>query len=255
MDNISEAKENQKLPERRVIRLNEDFHPFDHDVNLIVKRTFSQRESPDFDALETRIELATENDLRIPIDMLLFSVSFWQHGHTVLPFDSEKGYRIDSDDFNLENRIAKLNRLGEEKLSKFMDFSKRHYELFVAGNVPSLIENAIVKKVSGDRYRFPQEKLSLLGKLRLLLRLPDESFEAKPFEPSLTRGDLWFKDFYPTDSGPLSASTDGLQSPILQLIMQREGFNILLPDDPEKLKQIKMRFVLAEEKPDRGGEN
>ena len=81
--------------------------------------------------------------------------------------------------------------------------------------------------------------LDLLRRLRNLVSFPESRFEARPDETMLNKGEIHFVDYYPTDSGPLPTTENNSDV--------REGFSLYLPSDPEKLAQIRARFVLAPE--------
>lgn len=87
--------------------------------------------------------------------------------------------------------------------------------------------------------KFSKENLELLRELRVLVRFGGrESFEARPWEMQLENGSLEFIHFYPQETGPLPAEGHS----VTQL---NEGFFLYLPNDFEKLKQIRVMFVLA----------
>ena len=120
-----------------------------------------------------------------------------------------------------------------------MDFAKAPNYLDVSINCYLLNKLGLNTKHGSTDYRFSQEMLDLLRRLRNLVSFPESRFEARPDETMLNKGEIHFVDYYPTDSGPLPTTENNSDV--------REGFSLYLPSDPEKLAQIRARFVLAPE--------
>lgn len=234
MNNIAETKENQPKPIRE-IQIGQDFHPFDPAYTTQNISGLGHKQS------KSSIVLNIESNLKIPININTYA-SRTQKGHAITPFDPALGYQIDSEDLELERRLAKTKRL-EDELRQNIDFAKAPLHISVWSDGDLLHELGLNKKHKLSGYQFSQEMSDLLRRLRLLVYFPKSKFEAKPWETSLDLGGIYFREFYPIDSGPLPTSKTYRGSG------PQEGFSLFLPSDPEKLAQIRARFVMVEEQP------
>ena len=148
-------------------------------------------------------------------------------GLSITPFNPEIGYQIDSEDLNQESRRKKTLRQLEE-LEKLIDY-----------------DQAFVLSIEC----LDLEEKTLYEKLRVLVRFPSGFYEAKSntFYDDNTGKPVAvaFGQFYPVDAGPLPGVF--LESDRVLLGRKWSGFWIYLPNDLEKLKQIRMQFVLAPE--------
>lgn len=220
MDNIQERE--QPKPERAV-SLDQDFDLFDP------RYTEKNRGRYEVDRFDSSIKLNIDNlQINFNIDAHVFRAN--SKGYTITPFDPELGYQINSEDYNIESRKQKMEREKKE-FNKQVDFSKAPLTLQLMSK-----ENQSNEEVIGN-----QENSGLLKKLRLVILFPEEkdSYEARAHELSLElHNKIELISFYP-QSKPLPYKGIGPQF--------LEGFKIALPSDPEKLSQIRARFLLAEE--------
>ena len=244
MDNIPERE--QPKPER-VIQLNQEFHPFDPKYTVDRKPYFPR--SPQSQSIESSIQLNLEGaNFPLRIEASNYSNPLFNHwGQVMTPFDPELGYQIDYDDLNLATRREKINRLGAPKLFETIDPKKAPYlfEMFTIGK--HLNEVGLNKKRGVDKFEFPKDTKDLLRKLRLHVFFPKLKFEGKISEYDIENGWINFSHFYPADSGPLA---EGKYEDIGdEEWFTQESLFLFLPSDPEKLAQIRARFVLVEEEP------
>lgn len=229
MDNISEQKEQQQ-PKPKIVQLGQKFHPFDPAENGT-------------DITEGTHTLSIpDEDLKIPLDIGI-DPSRVSARVAIDPFNPEIGYRIDNEDLNLESRIAKNRRLMHKP-----EFAIRYSKTPVVLRIQvmrDVLAKALIKKESRMLTdKLSEETLGLLRKLRARVVSGQTSFEAKPNETSLSLGELELNYFYPVDSGPLPTTEDLANNEGLY-----EGFLLIFPNDLEKLKQIQVQLVLAEEEP------
>lgn len=231
--NLKEAKE-ANPPVRRIIYLDQLFSPFNPGENL-VKR---QKHYP-FDIITTNIDLVLGSSLKFPIDIQLALDLADSRISVITPFNPELGYIVDSEDLEIEARKAKVKRITREWVMKGkeeVDFAKAPFRLSVETESNFTLKGTHAIPLA-------QETVDLLAKISLLVQLEEGgSFEARAWEPVLSSGSLWFKEFYPQDGPPLPVENERFSD-------INEGFSLYLPDDPEKLKQVRMQFVLVEEQP------
>lgn len=205
---------------------------------------------PEFDSPITMLRLNEDISIFLAIfardaqDM--FSGQDEQHflnkEHVLTPFDSHVSYHITSEDLNLESRLNKIRTLHKE-LQEKVDFSKAPLNLDV-GDATELLDP--------KEYEFSEfsvQDLDLLRRLRMLLICPKGSFEARISQRSLESPQYYgihFEEFYPVDSGPLPAIYKPEETYKYGVGFTGEGFLILLPSDPEKLAQIRAKFVMVD---------
>ena len=235
IDNKQETTEQPK-PER-IIALGEVFNPFDPERNKVehAKRRLSLGETITDYGLFMQGMLEINDNLTIPIDVSAidlrkrFEGEIYKgtRGSFLTPFNPDLGYGISFEDFTPEGRADKLTRLKSE-LGKKIDLSINPLYLQVesANNV-------------GETAKFPTQIIQLVRRLRLFVKAGEMQLESKPLHFGLKDGYLRFVHVYPADTGPLATPS--------RIFTTGEDFWLNLPDDPEKLKQIRMQFVLAEE--------
>lgn len=95
-----------------------------------------------------------------------------------------------------------------------------------------------------ERYKFDQEVFDILKTLRLQLAFPKAVFEAKPTQKLLEYGQLSLQEFHPAEAGFLFADNTSLPG------YRLSDPWLSLPDNPQKLQQIKAKFVLVDEQPE-----
>lgn len=224
--NLKEAKE-ADFPVRRITYLDQPFFPFNPEENL-VKR---QKHYP-FDIITTNIDLVLSSSMKFPIDIQLALDRADSRISIITPFNPGLGYTIDSEDLKIETRKAKVKRISREQLMKGeeeLDFAKAPFRLSVETEPGFTLKRT-------HSIPLAQETVDFLAKIRLLVRLGEGgSFEARVWEPVVSSGALWFREFYPQDAPPLPAENERFSA-------INEGFSLYLPDDPGKLRQIQMRF-------------
>lgn len=223
MDSITETE--QPKPER-IVKLGEEFQPFDPSyVTVEVDKNITDN----VNKFRSLIQLDL-GDKKIPF-MIYTSPSLVSWGKSITPFNTELGYQIDSQDLNLEDRTQKYKRL----MGKMTE--KMYYQ-----EAPLYLEIESEVQISEAR------DLDLLSRLRAYFLFPGSRVEGKPEESLSKSPRIHINNFYPIETGPLP------ENKRLWRILD-EGFFLFLPSDPEKLAQIRARFVLAPEEPNEGGEN
>ena len=229
MDSTPERE--QPKPER-VIALGEDFYLFDPEYT-------NQPISPmEVKVYESSILLNIQDALRIPLNIGTHS-GRTSKGYCITPFDPETDHRINSEDLELDSRQLKMGRLKIE-LGKTINFSKDPVNLDTQAYDTALNELGFNEEDEAG-YKFSEEMLDLLNRLRVLVSFPKGLYVARPWKTSLSLGNIDFHFFYPADAEPLPIKS--------YYFLLYEGFPLLLPSDPEKLSQIRARFALVEEQP------
>lgn len=232
---MQEAKEVQQTV--REIQIGKMFSPFD--PNFVRKTSHYADYYENINYFSTDIILTING-----IKTLLFiatPVSKMATSKGMNPFDFSLGHRITKEDFQQDTGLKKTS-LEIDRESKKQTYSKEAPNfLFITNTCWLLNTLADITPNTQEDYRirniFPKEAKEFFLKLRAQVFFPTGSFESKPIEPYLKTGETNFVNFYPLDIRPPKNGS------------LREGLSILLPDNLEKLTQIEMCFVLAEEQP------
>lgn len=223
MDRNEELKEANKDPE--VIEIGQIFTPFDPEK--ITNRSHNERV----------ITLNINNLLDIKITISTLD-SLSAKSDAVTPFNPKNGYQIDEQDLNLETRLKKIEEMRDLYGKNIDDSLDPVYINFESYELP---KNIFIP-FNDFSETLKDEFMSLFKRLRLQLSFMGERFrfslEAQPSDNALFLGELLFDDYYPLDNGPLPSSDTSLLE---------NGFGIFVPDDLEKLKTIKAKFVLLED--------
>lgn len=240
MDKVSETRETQPQQEKRVIALGEVFSPFDPKTNSIEDtriRNVTPSKSRTDSGLFIQGMLKIDEDLTIPID--ISAIDMRKRGRIVVkkkyvltPFNPGLGYNISPEDFIPKERGDKLKSL-ESEMNKGVDLLK----------VPLGLQLDSPDK-AGDLNKFSPQIIQQLKRLRLFVSAGEMRLESIPLQGDLEFGYLGFYSFYPIDTGSLA-------NPPIPYMIQKphpETLWVHLPNDPEKLKQIRMQFVLENEK-------
>jgi hypothetical protein len=153
---------------------------------------------------------------------------------TLTPFNPEIGYPLDADDFSIEKRKRKLERIEETLLSAvaikgiklwFLAAGEHNTELFYEMTMPNSLS-------------LKEDVSFILNHLFFVIKLSNgSSFASRALWEEDTKFediDIGFDTFFPVDAGAL---------PIIEGYYNDEGFDILLPDDIELLKAIKAKFL------------
>lgn len=180
--------------------------------------------------------------VKVPLDLYTVGAEC-PRVNAFTPFNPELGYQIDSDDLQLETRIKKLQRADREQR---IDFSKAPIFIHIGTDSFYLHKHGLNTKLKDPLlhlYKFPKEMLDSLRRLRVLVFFPTQHFEARPEEIQLGWGGISFDDFYPIDLGPLPTAKP---EAFLGRLKLREGLKLFVPSDFEKLKQIRVKFVLID---------
>ena len=219
MENTKDLEPKQE----RIISLNQEFHPFDPTYTEEKK---IYRNSPpriltniilDLGAFKLSLKIDADPEDDLP------------KTNTITPFNPDDGYMITNEDFDLEKRKQKKVPLIDPVtgFAEVIDFLKNPFCLNIDTPGYDLERSGSVSP----------ELLSILERLKVQVSVGQGNFESRYFVHEL----LFFDNFYPHDTGPLPEDMDsGLE----------EGFNLALPNDPEKLATIRMKFVLAEDPPE-----
>ncbi|EKD65350.1 MAG: hypothetical protein ACD_50C00115G0008 [uncultured bacterium] len=231
---MDSTPEKEQPKSEREVSLGEDINPFDPEY------------APGFTCA---IKLNIGERLKIPLEisaMLGLDMDDPERENYILPFNPEEGYPIDPADFNIKTRIEKVERMRDE-LKKPIDINTADNSvlLFIWSDTHELKRVGFNKELEDKKLEFPGEMQDLLKRLRVLINIPGRGrFEARPDQYFLSNhGEILFLEYYPADFGPLATSNEYTN------VLALEGFSLGLPFDQEKLKDIRARFVLAEEEP------
>lgn len=253
--------ERQEQPKaERIIQLGEEFHPFD--PKYVQKKIHSSKYAkleggiPHIEVFYSpRIVLDLENKYRVSSTVSAqYGLPYYHDGpvgrlhqdygalakHNVLtPFDPKSGYQINSQDFNIAHRIDKVRRAISKQVRREQQY--RNVDVPLKLFAPASTEFP---------FKLP---LNMIEALKMQVFFGEKSFEAA-VGPGITAASgytFYFDVFYPTDKGPLSTTNKGDRLDTLEDtgLGLREGLYIFLPSDSEKLSQIRAKFVLAEQDP------
>lgn len=229
MKEAPKTKESQ--PGKRTIQLGQIFRPFDPTESLFER---FRDHHPNFDTRRFLfiLDLGT---LKLPLEAKL-ETHAESRLEVISPFDPKLGYQITSEDFNLETRktkVKKVHREWDRQGKDELDFLKVPLRLSIK---------------TEQEFKFSPKEQDLLTReipdfsrgIRVLAQFGQGgSFASKPsWAEKLTQaGFLEFDSFYPIDTGVLPQDHE-------RFSVINQGFKICLPDDPEKLREIQLRFVI-----------
>jgi hypothetical protein len=148
------------------------------------------------------------------------------------PYQPERGYPLDQQDFLDASRRAKIETLQESLLEPVEGLA------LMVGYADDSPDNIFRKALSPQSYRF-------LDRLHLVLTFPNgSSFVSKAYYDPRSLS-LTFEKFFPADTGPLPAL--GPVKTRQRFWKIEEGLRILLPADLESLQWIKGKFEYLSE--------
>jgi hypothetical protein len=241
--------EPQKNIEQSVVP-GEELHPFDRFE--IRKSVVDGREIHTYHSRVLVTDIDSELFDKLPFQINTLN-SRQYRGDAIVPFKPKEGYQVTRDDFQTESRLRKYEQM-RDFYKEFIDFSEAPIYLEVIIFKSRLTELGLIEGNFPYREIKPQT-LSELNRMRLHVFFPQSeagidredpkfypvsAYEGRPSQLSFqSTGDFQIHKFYPLDTGPL-ASTDFPNE-------TNDGLSLYLPDDPEKLKLIKVRFVRVEE--------
>ncbi|HXL38400.1 MAG TPA: hypothetical protein VN954_14505 [Ktedonobacteraceae bacterium] len=161
-----------------------------------------------------------------------------QRGSVVAPFERNKGYPLDQEDFSLQSRIKKIARLKNELAENVEGLG---LVVFAAYEDLPLQSKLRLNPESSSTF-LNSEIATLLERVFLTLTFPGgSSFSARAIYTT-SRLFLLFRTFFPTDTGPLPVPKAAPEE--LDNISIEEGFRILLPFDVEQVQTIRAKFLL-----------
>lgn len=232
------GKKESQQPERRVINLGQEFHPFDPSESTvkIIETTMGYGFKSKID-----LEIGEYPNLKIPINIKAKDRDYLATKEQgVTPFNPELGYIIDNKDYSLEERQLKMQSLREK--DQLIDSEEAPFELDIKADDDLLREYGFTKKKSLFRNEFKIDILHILRKIIVQVKfMGEDCFEARPYDPYLaTMARLFFDEFYPQKTGRFP-TRDFTSDPDLQ----KEGVFIYLPRDRTRLKQIRIKFEWA----------
>jgi hypothetical protein len=161
-----------------------------------------------------------------------------QKGSIVAPFELNKGYPLDQEDFSLQSRIKKIARLKSELIESVEGLGLVVFASYE--DLPLHSKMRLHPECSSDL--LSPEIASLLERVFLTLTFPGGlSFTARAI---YTNGRLFllFRTFFPTDTGPLPVPKTVPEE--VDNLSVEEGFRILLPFDVEQVQTIRAKFLL-----------
>jgi hypothetical protein len=190
-----------------------------------------------FGGIASRIRLRTGQ-----FDTLNISIAaapyVMQKGSVVAPFERNKGYPLDQEDFVLQSRIKKIARLKSELAEGVEGLG---LVVFAAYEDLPLHSKMRLHPESNSAFLSP-DIAALLERVFLTLTFPGGlSLTARA---TYTTGRLFllFRTFFPTDTGPLPVPKTVPEE--VDNLSIEEGFRILLPFDVEQVQTIRAKFLL-----------
>ncbi len=221
-------------PSQREIQLGEEFflfdkrfrepeHPGTSNFGYLSQRSLTTGIIPPIDFVSTtRVRLRGEFD-----------------GLESTPFNPKLTYRFSKEDNDKEAKTQKLKNLP------------LHKEL-LEENAPLNPKIRVLQDLSNLDllYTLNEDKEKLFRRLRIQLFFPDSDYEGR-VDKDLLSSELDINDFlidyfYPTDI-PNALFTVRLAGGLMAVDPERVGHPLNLPNNPEKLSQIRAKFFLAQE--------
>lgn len=161
--------------------------------------------------------------ITIPLSTAV-SVSRLEKGDTLTPFDPAQGYAIDYRDFDpsLAHDKVAAEYAGQIPLgsSRYLNISTSKTDLIEAGVIPSI------------NSPFPPDLKQQLHELQVEVEINGQTFQGTPDVTSLHLSEIHYSRFHPK----------GLTGLAQRRVATSPGFVLALPDDPEKIESIRMRF-------------
>lgn len=259
MGNIEQ--EQSPKAEKRIIRLGDEFHPFDPKYT---KSFTSQSRNimrggvsiEEFDSGQIVLDIGNKHQVHFSLTAIhgLPTMEYsYAHGGYVLyggvqeynvltPFDPKSGYQINGSDFNIADRLDKV---------RAMSGKTREGRLYRKTDFPLKLHADAVTKYPN---RLPP---NMVFALKMQIFFGEESFEASLAPTVTSRGNeitFGFDVFYPTSKGTLSTPRNPFDDPAEYTLENlrlglRKGLYVFLPSDLEKLTQIRAKLVLDQQKP------
>jgi hypothetical protein len=161
-----------------------------------------------------------------------------QKGSVVAPFERNKGYPLDQEDFVLQNRIKKIARLKSELAESVEGLG---LVVFAAYEDLPLHSKMRLHPESNSAFLSP-DIAALLERVFLTLTFPGGSSFTAGAIYTTSRLFLLFRTFFPTDTGPLPVPKTVPEE--VDNLSIEEGFRILLPFDVEQVQTIRAKFLL-----------
>ena len=177
-----------------------------------------------------------------PLNLSITSAPYALPKAAVLtPFERQKGYPLDQEDFAWRSRCRKLLALKDELTQVVNGLG-----LVVFASYEDLPLHSMMRASLDDHASsLAPEIASLLGRVYLILSFPGGSSFAARAIFNLNRLLLLFRTFFPIDTGPLPVGES--LPPELDPLSVQEGFRVLLPFNLAQAQTIEARFVLLPE--------
>lgn len=241
------SKEEQQPNDLSEKKLDEWFHPFDKNESPVYKSKMGN--------LSTEVFF---NDLSDKLGNHFFIIpmgsGFRSRVKDVFtPFKPDYGYQVTNEDQQLESRIAK-GKLEEQ--NKIIDDYKYAY-----GRPKfTFMLHDLYKKGGIEKAK---ELWPFIQRFRLQIQFPGSPADVKRTDPEWHTTTIFearpntydfgkdrlisFKMFYPLDTGPLPSADPEEEKDYMQSDEPTVGLGFKLPDDLEKLEQIKIKLILLPE--------
>jgi hypothetical protein len=171
----------------------------------------------------------------VPICLLTELAKYYENSPIITPLNPDNGYKFTNDDLDPKKRFDKI------KARRF-DFLSNAESFF------------LLEIHTPDGFKEKNKEITDAWKrIKIQLFFPWGAYEGRASNGSLTEdkngGELDIESFYPSDTGPLPYDRHYLK--VMDPFLHRGYFLGLpgLPEDREKLWQIKAKFVLERKAP------
>ncbi len=235
-------------PRPEIVQLGQKFQLFKPEIKLPTLRGNIEEECGPVAILESHIIPP------IPISIFLAGALLRDDPNTpaFTPLNPNESYHVTNDDSNPVRRLEKIKKFRKE--NRIIPNAESFFHLALGNGESSRGNIDLYHTISRNKHIFKEGFLEALGKMRIQLFFPNGSYEAQPKTDYLGRdGVLYFTSFYPLDTGPLPKLPEKDQ--IAGDIRLHKGLPLRLPKDTRQLSQIQARFVFAQDRQNRGGEN
>jgi len=230
---FSRAKDNH-WKNIEIVRPGEDFLLFEKDRE---RTQIRYADGGKFGGLKSSIRLETQ-----AFGILNLSISaapyIKERNAVITPFDLKQGYTVDQNDFSLQRRVAKINKIRRDPTETIEGLY-----IFVYVAYEDILSDGWARAFLSEPGQAQEsEKAALLQRLFLTLKFPHGlSFTAQA-QINTPRGFLLFRTFFPSDTGPLP-KVGHLASPSPKQLEDRtDGFDLILPFDLAKVQTVQARF-------------
>lgn len=194
-----------------------------------------------FGGMASRIRLQT--GLLDPLNLSLVATPYaLPRAAVITPFDFRLGYPLDQADFTWRSRYKKLSSMKSELSPIVQGLGLTVFGTYAEQPLREMLHALPKQDAEGSGL----EIASLVKRIYLMLIFPDGvSFTAQGMYHTHQLF-LLFRTFFPTDTGPLPVG-EPLPKELASLNVA-EGFQMMLPFEPEKVQALRGRFLVLGER-------